>query len=97
MNNIRPTQDYVLIQREAAEERTHGGIIIPENAKERPAKGKVLAVGKGRLLESGRFVETTVKVGDRVLFGKYSGTDATRDSDPPILVRESEILAVLED
>ncbi len=93
---FRPLQDRVLLKRDEADERSKGGIIIPDNAKEIPAKGTVMAVGPGRLDEQGRFVETQVKVGDVVLFGKYAGTEVKVDGEDRLVVREEDILAVLE-
>jgi len=92
---IRPLQDRVVIKRIEAEERTKGGIIIPDAAKEKPIEGKVVAVGNGKVLKNGSLQPLDVKVGDRVLFGKYSGTEVKIDGEEHMLLREDDILAVL--
>lgn len=96
-SKMRMLGDRVLIQRAKAEEKTEGGIIIPDNAKERPVRGKVLAVGPGTRTSTGAFVETTVKVGDVVLFGKYAGSEPDARDDRAVIVREDDILAVVTD
>ncbi|MBS1657208.1 MAG: co-chaperone GroES [Chitinophagales bacterium] len=88
--SIKPLADRVLVQPSAAEEKTAGGIIIPDTAKEKPQRGKVVAVGSGKKDEP-----MTVKVGDSVLYGKYSGTEITIDGDDYLIMRESDIFAVL--
>ena len=93
---IRPLHDRVLIKRIAAEEKTKGGIIIPENAKEKPVEGKVIAVGNGRILENGQKVALDVKVGDHVLFGKYSGNEVKFDGEEHVVLDEKEIYAIIE-
>jgi chaperonin GroES len=93
---IRPLFDRVLLQRIQAEEKTAGGILIPENAKEKPVEGRVVAVGEGRTLENGSRRPLDVKAGDRVLFGKWSGTEVKLDGVEHLLVKEDEILAVIE-
>ena len=93
---IRPLHDRVLIQRVAEEQKTKGGIIIPDTAKEKPAEGKVVAVGTGRVLEDGKIRALDVKKGDRVLFGKYSGTEVKVDGEELIIMREEDILGVIE-
>ena len=93
--NIRPLQDRLLVKRVEKEERTPGGIIIPDTAKEKPQEGEVLAVGNGKILENGTQVALDVKVGDKILFGKYSGTDIKIDGEEVLIVREDEVLAVL--
>ena len=93
---IRPLQDRVLVKRLEAEEKTKGGIIIPDTAKEKPIEGEVVAVGNGKVLEDGTVKKLDVKVGDRVLFGKYSGTEVKLDGEDRLIVREDDILAVLE-
>ncbi len=94
---IRPLYDRVVIKRiEEAEEKTQGGIVIPDSAKEKPQKGEVLAVGKGKRLEDGKIVELDVRVGDKVLFGKYSGNEIKIDGEECLIMREDEILGVLE-
>jgi chaperonin GroES len=93
---IRPLHDRVLIQRVAEEQKTKGGIIIPDTAKEKPAEGKVVAVGTGRVQEDGKIRALDVKKGDRVLFGKYSGTEVKVDGEELIIMREDDILCVIE-
>jgi chaperonin GroES len=93
---IRPLHDRVLIKRVEEEQKTKGGIIIPDTAKEKPAEGKVVAVGTGRLLDDGKVRPLDVKAGDRVLFGKYSGTEVKVDGDELIIMREDDILGVIE-
>ncbi|MFO0743199.1 MAG: co-chaperone GroES [Labilithrix sp.] len=94
--NIRPLQDRVILKRVKEEEKTKGGIIIPDTAKEKPIEGEVVAVGNGKLLDDGTVKALDVKVGDRVLFGKYSGTEVKLDGEERLIVREEDILAVLE-
>jgi len=94
--NIRPLQDRVILKRLKEEEKTKGGIIIPDTAKEKPIEGEVVAVGNGKLLDDGTVKALDVKVGDRVLFGKYSGTEVKLDGEERLIVREEDILAVLE-
>ena len=96
MANIRPLQDRVIVKRVKEEEKTKGGIIIPDSAKEKPIEGEVVAVGNGKVLEDGSVKKLDVKVGDRVLFGKYSGTEVKLDGEERLIVREDDILAVLE-
>jgi chaperonin GroES len=96
MANIRPLQDRVILKRVKEEEKTKGGIIIPDTAKEKPIEGEVVAVGNGKVLEDGTVRKVDVKVGDRVLFGKYSGTEVKLDGEERLIVREDDILAVLE-
>jgi chaperonin GroES len=93
---IRPLHDRVLIKRVEEEQKTKGGIIIPDTAKEKPAEGKVIAVGNGRVLEDGKVRPLDVKAGDRVLFGKYSGTEVKVDGEEHLILREDDILVVLE-
>ena len=93
---IRPLHDRVLIQRVKEEEKTKGGIIIPDSAKEKPIEGKVVAVGNGKVLEDGKVRALAVKAGDRVLFGKYSGTEVKIDGEEHLILREEEILGVVE-
>ena len=92
---FRPLHDRVVVCRIDAEEKTAGGIIIPDTAKEKPQEGEVLAVGNGRVLDSGTKVSLDVKVGDKILFGKYSGTDIKIDGEDVLILREEEVLAVL--
>jgi len=89
---VKPLADRVIIQPLEAEEKTSGGIIIPDNAKEKPQEGKIVAVGPGKL-EEGKKVALDVKVGDKILYAKYSGTEITIDSDEYLILRESDILA----
>jgi chaperonin GroES len=93
---IRPLHDRVVVKRVEEEQKTKGGIIIPDTAKEKPAEGKVVAVGNGRVLEDGKVRALDVKVGDRVLFGKYSGTEVKVDGEELIIMREDDILCVIE-
>jgi chaperonin GroES len=93
---IRPLHDRVLLKRVEEEQKTKGGIIIPDTAKEKPAEGKVIAVGNGRVLEDGKIRPLDVKAGDRVLFGKYSGTEVKVDGEEHLILREDDILCVLE-
>jgi chaperonin GroES len=93
---IRPLQDRVIISRVEEEEMTAGGIIIPDTAKEKPQEGKVVAVGPGKVMENGTKVELTVKKNDRVLFGKYAGTEVALDGDEFLIMREDDILGIIE-
>jgi len=93
---IRPLQDRVIVQRVKEEEKTKGGIIIPDSAKEKPVEGKVLAVGNGKVLEDGKVRALDIKAGDRVLFGKYSGTEVKLDGEEALILREDDILGVIE-
>jgi chaperonin GroES len=93
---IRPLHDRVLIKRVEEEQKTKGGIIIPDSAKEKPAEGKVIAVGNGRVLEDGKIRPLDVKPGDRVLFGKYSGSEVKVDSEEHLILREDDIIVVIE-
>lgn len=93
---LRPLHDRVLVKRLEGEETTAGGIIIPDSAKEQPQQGSVVAAGDGRMLENGQRAALEVKAGDRVLFGKYSGSEVTIDGEKMLILREDEILAVLE-
>ena len=95
MANIRPLQDRVILKRVKEEEKTKGGIIIPDTAKEKPIEGEVVAVGSGKTLEDGTVRKLDVKVGDRVLFGKYSGTEVKIDGEEHLIMREDDLLAVL--
>lgn len=94
--NIRPLQDRVLVQRVNEEEKTKGGILIPDSAREKPMEGKVVAVGNGKILENGTKMNPEVKAGDRVLFGKYAGTEVKIDGEEHLILREDDILGVLE-
>ncbi len=93
---IRPLNDRILVQRLEQEEKTAGGIIIPDSAKEKPAEGKIVAVGKGKLDDNGKRVKMEVKVGDCVLFSKYGGTDVKLDGDDFLIMREDDILGIVE-
>jgi len=93
--NIVPLQDRVVLKRIAAETKSPGGIIYPENAKEKPVEGEVLAVGEGKIYEDGNTRPLTVKVGDRVLFGKYAGTEVKLEGIECLILREEDILAVV--
>jgi chaperonin GroES len=93
---IRPLHDRVIVQRVQEEERTRGGIIIPDTAKEKPQEGKVVAVGKGKVNDDGKVTALDVKVGDRILFGKYSGSEIKIEGEEFLIMREDDILGVLE-
>ena len=93
---IRPLQDRVIVKRIDEEEKSKGGIIIPDAAKEKPQEGQVIAVGKGKVGEDGKVTPLDVKVNDRVLFGKYSGTEINIDGVEHLIMREDDILGVLE-
>ena len=92
---VRPLHDRLLVRRIEEKETVKGGIIIPDSAKEKPQEGEVLAVGNGKILENGTKVALDVKVGDRILFGKYSGTDIKIDDEEVLILREDEVLAVM--
>jgi chaperonin GroES len=92
---LKPLSDRVVIEPLEAEEKTSGGIYLPDTAKEKPQMGKIVAVGKGKLTDAGELLKLEVKVGDKVLYGKYSGTDVTIDGKDYLIVRESDILAIL--
>ena len=93
---VRPLQDRVLVKRVESETRSAGGIIIPDTAKEKPLEGLVIAVGEGKRLEDGSRVKPEVKAGERVLFGKYAGTEIKVDGEDHIILKESDILGILE-
>jgi len=93
---VRPLNDRVLVKRLEEEEMTKGGIIIPDSAKEKPAEGEVIAVGKGKMNEKGDRIKMDVKVGDRVLFSKYGGTDVKLDGVDHLIMREDDILAIVD-
>ena len=95
MATIKPLGDRVLVKRLEAEEMTAGGIVLPDTAKEKPKQGKIIAVGDGRQLESGEVAEIQVKKGDVVLYGKYSGTEVNVDGKDYLILRESDVLAIL--
>ncbi len=94
--HIRPLGDRVLVQRVEAEEKTAGGILLPESAKEKPKEGRVIAVGEGRTLDSGERSKFSVKAGDRVLFSSYAGTEVKYQGDEYLIMREEDILGVIE-
>ncbi|WP_428940439.1 co-chaperone GroES [Fontivita pretiosa] len=93
---LRPLADRVIVKPSEAEEKTPSGIVLPDTAKEKPTKGKVIAVGPGKLDEKGRRMELSVREGDTVVFGKYSGTDVEIDGEKYVILRESDLLGVLE-
>ena len=92
---VRPLHDRLVVRRIEEKETARGGIIIPDTAKEKPQEGEVLAAGNGKVLENGTKVALDVKVGDKILFGKYSGTDIRIDGEDVLILREDEVLAVL--
>jgi chaperonin GroES len=93
---IRPLQDRVIVKRIEEEEKTKGGIIIPDTAKEKPQEGKVIAVGKGKVNDDGKLTPLDVKVGDKILFGKYSGTEIKMNGEEHLIMREDDILGIVE-
>ena len=93
---LRPLQDRILVQRVEEENTTKGGIIIPDTAKEKPAEGKVVAVGNGKLGDDGKRVALEVKKGDRILFGKYSGTEVKISGEEYLIMREDDVLGVID-
>ena len=93
---IQPLGDRVLVKRLEAEEKTKGGIVLPDTVKEKPQKGEVVAVGKGKVLESGKVEALEVKKGDKILFGKYSGNEITYKDEEYLIMREEDILAILK-
>jgi chaperonin GroES len=96
MTNIRPLQDRLVIRRLKEEEKTKGGIFIPDTAKEKPAEGEVMAVGNGKVQDNGNVRALDVKVGDRVLFGKYDGNEVKIDGEDRLIIREGDVLGILE-
>jgi chaperonin GroES len=93
---IRPLQDRVIVKRIQEEEKTKGGIFIPDTAKEKPMEGKVVSVGKGKTADDGKLIKPDVKEGDRILFGKYSGTEVKIDGEELLIMREDDILGIIE-
>jgi chaperonin GroES len=93
---VKPLRDRVLVKRLESEEKTKGGIIIPDAAKEKPLEGKVMAVGSGKLLEDGTIRPLELKVGNKILFGKYTGTEIKIDGEEMVLLREDDVLAIIE-
>jgi len=94
--NIRPLYDRILVRRVKEEEKTAGGLFIPDTAKEKPQEGKVVAIGEGRRGDDGKLQKLTVKKGDRILFGKYSGSEVTIDGTECLIMREDDVLGILE-
>ena len=94
--SIQPLDDRVVVRPEEAEEKTPGGIVLPDTAKEKPARGRVIAVGPGKLLDDGKRAPLGLKVGDRVIYGKYSGSEVKIDGEAHTIIRESEVLGVIE-
>lgn len=93
--NIKPLADRVVVKPDEAEEKSGGGIILPDTAKEKPQRGEVVAVGPGKISDSGNLIKISVKKGDKVLYGKYSGTEIMLEGEEYLIMRESDILAVL--
>ena len=93
---IKPLDDRILIEQFEAEEKTAGGIVLPDTAKEKPQRGKVLAVGRGKLMDSGKRGKMSVKVGDQVFYGKYAGTDVEVDGTTYVILKEDDVLAIIE-
>ena len=94
--NIRPLHDRVVVKREAEDRKSPGGIVIPDTASEKPTFGKVIAVGQGKVLENGQVRPLDVKTGDRILFGKYSGTEVKVNNEDFVVMREDDVMAVVE-
>jgi chaperonin GroES len=94
--NIRPLQDRILVKRIEEEEETEGGIIIPDTAKEKPIEGKVITAGRGKVSEDGKVMPLDVKKGDRILFGKYAGTEVKIEGEEHLIMREDDVLGVIE-
>jgi chaperonin GroES len=94
--NLKPLQDRLIVRPAAPEEVTKGGIILPDTAKEKPQQGEVLAVGPGKVDDSGKLTPMGVKVGDTILYGKYSGTEISVDSEDVLIMRESDVFAIVE-
>jgi len=93
---LRPLQDRILVQRVKEEDKTKGGIIIPDTAKEKPIEGRVISAGKGKLSEEGKRIALEVKKGDRILFGKYSGTEVKIEGEEYLIMREDDVFGVIE-
>lgn len=94
--NIRPLHDRLIVKREAEVSKSAGGIVIPDNAHEKPTFGKVVAVGKGKVLDNGQSRAPDVKSGDKILFGKYSGTEVKVDGEELLVMREEDVMAIVE-
>jgi len=92
---VKPLSDRIVVRQADAEEMSSGGIILPDTAQEKPQEGKVMSIGPGKIAENGELIKMSLKVGDRVLYGKYSGTEVTIDGEEYVFMRESDILAVL--
>ena len=93
--NVKPLADRVLVRPLEAEEKTAGGIIIPDNAKEKPQKGEIVAVGEGKISDSGQKIAMSLKNGDKILYGKYSGTEVSIDGKECLIMRESDVMAII--
>ncbi|MGD8958463.1 MAG: co-chaperone GroES [Desulfobacteraceae bacterium] len=93
---LRPLQDRIIVKRVEEESKTKGGIIIPDSAKEKPAEGIVISVGKGKVAEDGKLIPMEVKTGDRILFGKYSGTEVKVEGEEYLIMREDDVLGIIE-
>jgi len=93
--NVKPLGDRVIVQPSEGLEKTKGGILIPDTAKEKPQEGKIVAIGTGKKTDDGKVIPLSVKVGDKVLYGKYSGTSITIDGEEYLIVREEEIVAII--
>ena len=93
---VKPLDDRVLIKQSQAEEKTAGGIVLPDTAKEKPQRGKVVAAGPGKMLEDGKHAAMSVKKGDEVYYGKYSGTEIKIDGEDYVIIKESDVLAIIE-
>jgi chaperonin GroES len=93
---VKPLHDRVIVKRVEEEEKTKGGIIIPDTAKEKPVEGEIMAVGEGKVGDDGKKIALEVKVGDKVLFGKYAGTEIQIDSEEHLIMREDDIIAIVE-
>ena len=94
--NIRPLGDRIVVKPLEAQEKTKGGIVLPDTAKEKPQEGKVMAVGKGKVLESGQTQTLEVKVGDKILYGKYSGSEISQDGEDLLIMREEDVVAIVK-
>ncbi|WP_299152040.1 co-chaperone GroES [uncultured Tateyamaria sp.] len=93
---LKPLHDRVLVRRTESEEKTAGGLIIPESAKEKPSEGEIVAAGPGARKDSGELIEMAVKAGDKILFGKWSGTEVTIDGEELLMMKESDIMGIIE-
>lgn len=93
---LRPLQDRIIVQRVEEESKTKGGIIIPDSAKEKPAEGVVISVGKGKVAEDGKLIPMEVKAGDRILFGKYAGTEVKVEGEEYLIMREDDVLGIID-